>query len=419
MNPPQTLPPPGTSEVPGSAREGPLGLGPVEVVDLFSGAGGMSAGFAAHPSFHIAGAADAEIGKPSSGVGTLGCNATYERNIGVRPLQVDLATIAPGDLRERMDLAGTPTVLLACAPCTGFSRALPTNHIVDDVRNSLVGRVGEFVEELRPQVLLMENARELLMGRFSRHFAALRWRLEEAGYRVAATTHFLSRFGLPQRRERALVVAVDSDLPLLDLDDLWDGLCVSHASTHVRHAIEHLPPIKDGERHPVDPMHVSPRVLSSLNRARLAAIPVDGGSWTDLVDHRDASRLLTPSMQRRAAARDFGSHPDVYGRLAWDRPAATIKRECGHIGNGRYSHPEQDRLCTVRELALLQGFPADYLFDGPSLTNMYRHVGDAVPPLISYQLALLTDWILAGGRPDPDQLPLPGASLKTDDILEI
>ena len=65
-------------------------------------------------------------------------------------------------------------------------------------------------------------------------------------------------------------------------------------------------------------------------------------------------------MARRVARGDLGSHPDIYGRLWWDRPAVTIKRECSHIGNGRYAHPEQDRLCTVREMALLQGFPRDY-----------------------------------------------------------
>lgn len=419
LNPPQTLlPPAGTPDVLAAAREGLVGLGTATVVDLFSGAGGMSAGFAAHPSFRVVGAADAEIGKPSSGIGTLGCNSTYERNIGIRPLQVDLGHIEVCELRDRLGLAEDPTVLLACAPCTGFSRALPTNHLIDDARNSLVGRVGEFVEALKPQVVLMENARELLMGRFSDHFLTLRAGLEQRGYRVAASTHFLSRFGLPQRRERALVVAVDDSLPILDLDDLWRGFGVSTAATHVRHAIDGLPHVQDGERHPADPMHVSPRLMSPVNRARLAAIPVDGGSWTDLVEHKDAGTLLTPSMQRRAAARDFGSHPDVYGRLAWDRPAATIKRECGHIGNGRYAHPEQDRLCTVREMALLQGFPSNYMFDGPSLTNMYRHVGDAVPPLISFQLAHLTDWILTDVRPPPEDLPLPGATLRADDIVE-
>ncbi len=81
-----------------------------------------------------------------------------------------------------------------------------------------------------------------------------------------------------------------------------------------------------------------------------------------------------------------GSFPDVYGRLKWHSVAATITRECGHIGNGRYAHPEQDRLLTVREMSLLQGFPPSYFFEGP-LAAKYNQIGDAVPPSISTKIA--------------------------------
>jgi DNA (cytosine-5)-methyltransferase 1 len=385
------------------------------VVDLFSGAGGMSCGFQRHPAFEIVGAADAEIGKPSSRSGTLGCNASYERNIGVAPLALDLATIAPEDLRDLLALPDRPVVMSACAPCTGFTRTLARNHVVDDARNSLVGRVGEFARVLRPEVVVMENARELLMGRFAAHFAALRATLERLGYTVRAEIHVLSRFGLAQRRERALVVAVRDEHPARTLTDLWAGLAVREDATHVRRAIGHLPPVPAGVAHPSDPMHAAPRNLAPVNRRRLAAIPHDGGSWVDLVGHGE---LLAPSMRRRVALGDLGSHPDVYGRLWWDRPAVTIKRECGHIGNGRYAHPEQDRLCTVREMALLQGFPAGYELVATSITNRYRHVGDAVPPLVAYQVAALVSWILGADKPGPRELVLPGASLTPADVVE-
>src|SRR5690606_32568697 len=81
-----------------------------------------------------------------------------------------------------------------------------------------------------------------------------------------------------------------------------------------------------------------------------------------------------------------GSFPDIYGRLAWDRVAPTVTRECSHPGNNRYSHPEQDRLLSVREMALIQGFPADYHFEG-SLSFKYRQIGDAVPPMVAAMIA--------------------------------
>jgi DNA (cytosine-5)-methyltransferase 1 len=121
-------------------------------------------------------------------------------------------------------------------------------------------------------------------------------------------------------------------------------------------------------------------------------------------------------MKRIVAQRRIGSYPDVYGRMAWDKPAPTIKRECSHVGNGRYVHPEEDRLCSVREMAILQGFPNDFIFDDAAISNMYRHIGDAVPPLISYQIAHLCHWMLTGVQPDFQSLILGGTNLRPTDI---
>ena len=387
------------------------------MVDLFSGAGGMSCGFSRQAGFTVVGAADAQLGKPSAAPGSLGCNASYAANIGLSPVEADLARADPEQVCRDMDLpAGLPAVVTACPPCTGFSRAVATNHLRDDHRNGLVGRVGEYAAVLRPDIVVIENARELVTGKFSAHLAGLLAELARLGFQARADTHFLTDFGLPQRRERAIVVAARAPLVPRSLADLWRGWRVEAKATHVRRAIWDLPPVPAGQPHPADPLHVAPAFRPGLSRRRLAAIPPDGGSWADLRAHRDGGVLLTPAMASRVARGDLGSHPDVYGRLWWDRPAVTIKRECSHVGNGRYAHPEQDRLCTVREMSLLQGFPRDYRFTG-AVANMYRHIGDAVPPLISYQLAALCRWILTGRRPDPEELLLPGSHLVPGDLV--
>ncbi len=391
---------------------------PWTVLDLFSGAGGMSAGFAAHPKFEVVGAVDMQVAKPSSGNGGLQCNLTYQHNIGVEPWECDLSDLSPQDLKDRVSSrigARGVDVLASCAPCTGFSRVNPDNHLRDDPRNSLVGRTAVYAEVLRPRVILLENARELLSGRFAHHFAALRESLEALGYRVRGDVHLLSRFGLPQRRERALVVAVGPGLEPRTLEDLWDGYEVRPEATWVRSAISGLPALAAGEQDPGDPMHVSPS-LGHTNLRRLQLVPHDGGSWADLRFVEGGMEAMTPAMLRTVRSGRFGSHPDVYGRMWWDRPAITIKRECGHVGNGRYAHPEQDRLCTVREMALLQGFPGNYQFVASGLTNLYRHIGDAVPPLISFQIAWATHWALTGRRPSIESVVLPGTTLAADDL---
>ncbi|MFH1843721.1 MAG: DNA cytosine methyltransferase, partial [bacterium] len=387
--------------------------------DLFSGAGGMSYGFFAHPSFELVGAVDAQLGKPSSGKGALDCNSTYALNMGVEPFEADLLDLDGSGLKRllRDKLAGRElTILLACPPCTGFSRTNPNNHMKDDPRNSLVARTSLWVEALCPRILMMENARELLNGNFSHHFEILERRLRELGYSVHSSVHMLNTFGLPQKRERALVIATRRDIEIKSLEDLWNGFEVNLQATHVRRAISDLPAVDAGLAFPDDPMHVSPRMAVSSSIRRVQLMPKDGGSWADLRNHPEAEKVLTPAMLRSIAKSDFGSHPDVYGRLWWDRPAVTIKRECAHVGNGRYTHPEQDRLCTVREMAILQGFPRDYRFASTALSNMYRHIGDAVPPLISFQLAWAANWMLSGIQPDLRDCILPRTSLRPGDI---
>jgi DNA (cytosine-5)-methyltransferase 1 len=290
------------------------------------------------------------------------------------------------------------------------------NHIVDDPRNSLVARMVRFVAEFRPKIFLLENARELRQGRFRQHFRSLREGLEALGYSVSGSVHMLTRFGLPQARERTLVIAVSSDLPLRTLEDLWSGYRVADAATHVRRAIAELPPVEPGKAHPSDPAHVSSTVSDVKSVRRLMAIPRDGGSWSNLLGRPDADDLLIGTMKRAVERGRLNQFCDIYGRMAWDRPAPTIKRECSHVGNGRYTHPEQHRICSVREMALLQGFPKDYKLVSRSRKNMYRQVGDAVPPLISYQLAMLCEWILTDRRPALDSLILRGTHLRPGDI---
>lgn len=383
----------------------------LSVVDLFSGAGGMSYGFKAHGAFEVVAAADAEIGKPTSGDGSLQCNTTYATNIGTIPQALNLAEVVAGDLRERLGIGDRPiNVLSVCPPCTGFSRTNPQNHLRDDARNSLVSKAADFAVSLDADVVVMENARELIRGNFLHHYRAFRERLEDAGYNVFGRSYMLSRFGLPQVRERSIIIAAKEELPLYTLESMWDGWEVKEQAKTVRRALSTATRAKRAD-------HRYPGFSTEVVRRRIAAIPHDGGSWLDLLKRPDADELTTGSMKRITAARKFGSYPDVYGRMSWSKPAPTIKRECAHVGNGRYAHPVEDRLCTVAEMAVLNGFPHYYRFTDSNLSNAYRHIGDAVPPMISYQLAHLCRWMLTNEQPGMQELILSGTSLRSSDLV--
>jgi DNA (cytosine-5)-methyltransferase 1 len=312
-------------------------------------------------------------------------------------------------------LTGTPPggldVMICCAPCTHMSRANPRNHLRDRPENTLIGRSGDFVAGLLPDLFFMENARELIMGRYAHHHQRLVERLRAAGYDVRSEIHVLDKFGLPQVRERALVVASRIG-PARTLADLWRGWAVRRDAVTVRSALARL-----AQWRLANPEEDVFPGMSDAVRRRLRATPRDGGGWADVARNPATRSLCTPDCLRRWQAGDLGSHPDVYGRMWWDRPAPTIKRECAHVGNGRYAHPEEDRLLTVREMATLQGFPFDYRFLAKSVANRYRHIGDAVPPLIAHQMAALAKWMKTGARPQPADWVMPDTALRVADIV--
>lgn len=387
------------------------------VADFFSCGGGTSAGFSRRPGFRIVGAVDLELAKPSGGQGASDCNATYAANHGVEPLNRDMMTLEP---QEFMDAAGLRphelTVMISCAPCTHLSRANPQNHLEDRRENTLVGRSGEFAEAILPEVFFMENARELIMGNYRHHHENLVKRLKAAGYDVRSDIHFLSQFGLPQIRERSLVVASRIG-PARTLEDLWQGYTVRPEALTVRSALTRLAEWKF--EHSDDPEGDAFPGMSDEVLARLDATKRDGGGWADVARDPATRHLCTPDCLRRWEAQDLGSHPDVYGRMWWDKPAPTIKRECAHVGNGRYSHPEENRLLTVREMGVLQGFPFDYRFPARAVSNRYRHIGDAVPPVIAWQMSALAIWMKTGRKPEPEEWVMPKTCLRMEDIVPV
>lgn len=388
------------------------------VVDLFSCGGGMSAGFAGRPGWQLTAAVDLEVAKPSGrGAGETGCNQIYAANHGVEPIAEDLHKLEPIELLAMSGLRqGMTACLISCAPCTDFSRANPANHLHDKERNTLVGRSGDFVAGLLPDVFVMENARELITGNHPQHWAMLRERLLSLGYDVRADVHYLSAFGLPQIRERALIMASRVG-PARSLEDLWSGWSVKSEAITVRSALSRLAEWQD-QKLPDPTGACAPGSRESV-ASRLAATPHDGGGWVDLARDPRTRHLLTPECLRRWHEGDLGSHPDVYGRMWWDRPAPTIKRECAHVGNGRYAHPERDRLLTVREMATLQGFPFTYQFPVRAIANRYRAIGDAVPPLIAWQIAACVDWMITGRKPDPAEWIMANTSLRLEDLRRL
>ena len=337
--------------------------GPIDVIDMFSGCGGMSAGFAAVnsllPAYRLAMAVD--IASEA--------NETYAANLGLKPLNADIGALAedPKEL-DRVVAAsrrrpGHPLVLIGCAPCQGFSSHRNAAG-AGDGRNNLFVMFAKIAARLQPDAVVVENVPELLTNQYWEYLQTAREILGRKGYSVHVGIHNMAEFGVPQERFRTLLLAMKTPFT-----PLHPFLARERFRT-VKQAIGSLRPIAAGERDPSDPMHYTAGHRDTTI-ATIRSVPKDGGNRSG-----DAG----PDCLRRAEAKSGrAAYEDVYGRLFWNRPAITVTAYARNPASGRYVHPEQDRGLSVREAALLQSFPSNYTFEG-TLDERFRQIGNAVPP---------------------------------------
>lgn len=340
----------------------------IQVIDLFSGCGGMSYGFLWSKTkkvrFKVLGGLDVDHH----------ANKTYNKMIGRPALLRDVRDLTSPDLLQRsLDIWGydrnKPLLLIGCAPCQGFSSHRKKDKRLDE-RNDLLSAFAEIVMLLQPELVVMENVPEMLHKDHWSHFEEFRDRISAINYVTRTRVLNLASFGVPQERYRALVLAArepmraEPPLPILMPQDF----------ATVRDAIAHLPPLTAGESSRTDPMHVTSR-----HRAETIQL-------LKLIPHNGGSRSSLPLEYALDCHRKVDGFRDVYGRLWWDRPAVAITARCRTPSCGRYTHPEQDRGLSVREAALLQGFPDDFMFEGP-FDDKFKQIGNAVSPTFARALA--------------------------------
>lgn len=320
-------------------------------IDLFSGAGGVTQGLR-DAGFEVRAAIEID---PAS-------IATYRLNhIDVEIIDRDIRMVTPAELMTRADIVpGQVELLTACAPCQGFS-SLNTRRRQDEARDDLVLNVLRFVEALQPKAVVFENVPRLQRDwRFHAFVDGLR----DLGYGVNYQVVDAADYGVPQRRRRLLAIAragISDDavtLPIpFDVDQRTD----------VATAFVGLPPLDE------EPLHHD-RAYPPLVMQRIQAIPKDGGSRFDLPAQLQLA--CHGKLPRRNATAS-------YGRMWWHRPAPTITSKCTVPACGRFLHPEQDRVVTLREAARLQSFGTpdqEYRFDlSYGRGAVASQIGNAVP----------------------------------------
>ena len=319
-------------------------------VDLFCGAGGLTHGL-------ISEGIDVIAGVDVDGA----CRHPFEANNSAYFIQRDVAQLSSEHVKGM--LRGAKIKILAgCAPCQPFSTYSQRYDVLSSPRWGLLYQFARLVKDTSPDIVAMENvpsvAKHAVFDDFVRS-------LEKLGYFVHRSVIDCSLYGLPQSRKRMILLA--SRLGEIEviapnkrrIRTVWD-------------AIAKLPELEHGQFDPRDPLHCASK-LSELNLKRIRA-SLPGGTWRDWPKH-----LIADCHQRETGR----TYPGVYGRMTWDEPAPTLTTQFYGFGNGRYGHPEQDRAITLREGAILQGFPRSYSFT-PTGTKAHfkelgRLIGNAVP----------------------------------------
>jgi DNA (cytosine-5)-methyltransferase 1 len=351
-------------------------------VDLFCGAGGLSLGLE-EAGYRVALAIDTDEWSLE----------THAHNFEGLALNLDLAEPGVRDAVVRL-LDGIEVDLVAGGPpCQPYSRAgrSKIRSLVEtgsrdalDHRRELWRAFLDVVERVQPRAVLMENVPDMALGDDATVLRHMLARLEVAGYETDARLLDTWLHGVPQHRQRLVVVGLRdgrefrwpdpsdrvtlrdaiSDLPALDPDsDDLGAVELAYAgpqSDFQRRARKQCV----GEKAQVVLDHVTRAVRpDDLEAFRLMR---PGTLYSDL-----------PERLRRYRADIFD---DKYNRLAWDDLSRSITAHIAKDGYW-YIHPDQHRTLTVREAARVQTFPDQFRFAG-TRSHQFAQIGNAVPPAV-------------------------------------
>ena len=467
---------------------------PIRSMDLFAGCGGISLGFLTAGFSPVASVEIDAWAAASHGVNFASkCfNGNPEKHHSAR----DITQIDPACLFADLGIAGPVEdqvdVLVGGPPCQAFARVgraklreqahrreeltADSAFLVDD-RVNLWQRYVDYVRATKPLAILMENVPDILNHgdkNVAEHVAQV---LAEEGYEVRYTLLNASWYGVPQTRERMILIGYHRETGLIPafpspthhvvLPRGYEGtkrtarkLVTQHGSEHHRfiaeadasqmppttakEALADLPPLfaqelaksgklKRGEKHPSELCfyttskpttgwsrlmrmwdgfgtkdHTTGHVIRYLPRDFKIFAELEYGweypqIWqyvenkiSNWLENRRANGLSTDA--RTKDVRDFIAawripyDPAKFSNKWWvldpNKPVRTL---LAHLGKDSYSHihydKHQGRTISVREAARLQGFPDGFAFCG-SMNTAFKQIGNAVPPLLAYALAV-------------------------------
>ena len=387
------------------------------VVGLFSGCGGLDLGFK-QAGFDILWANDFD----SDSV------RTYKENIGDHIVLGDITNISSKEIPSNFD------VLLGGFPCQGFSVA-NTKRSMKDERNFLYLEMLRIIKDKKPKFFVAENVKGLLSMEKGAVINMIVKDFEKIGYKVDYRLLTASDYGVPQHRQRVFIIGnrIGKENPYPKIthglkNDLWNPRLDPYVST--KDVIGHLASVRTrdkpfryknvtiynhvarmnvsdkfwGRKHDVNQFEICDYLKKWREGSGWSTKKIDehfgyahtaghwfrkdnnSGSIPNPDDWRELKKLLKFDNKYDKQVTELEEKTIVFEQSLrisnWEEPSDTI------TATGPEIHPNKKRRLSVRECAILQTFPDDFIFHG-AIGSMYKQIGNAVAVDLAYQIAKL------------------------------
>lgn len=332
-------------------------------IDIFSGAGGLSLGaISAGIKIPVA------IEKDSSSA------RTFKRNHPeTEVIESDIRDIDPKNFNIK-----NPFIIFGGPPCQGFSTSNRQTRSLDNKNNTLFEEFVRFVRELTPEWFLFENVEGIVSFNKGQTVIEIRECFEELGYRVVSNVLTASDYGVPQNRNRFIMVGNKAGIEFKFPEK-------SEQKISVYDAICDLPVLDNGQMDECLPYCGEPSNYGEkLRNGSKMSLQNFVSRNQDYVVER--YKYIKPGQNWRAIPVELmqnyklreNCHSGIYKRLDPEKPSVVIS----NYRKNMLIHPTQNRGLSVREAARIQSFPDDFVFEG-TLMHIQQQIGNAVPPLLA------------------------------------
>ncbi|OGO82661.1 MAG: hypothetical protein A2Y18_00890 [Clostridiales bacterium GWD2_32_19] len=346
------------------------------IIDFFSGAGGLGFGFKKTGDFNIALATD---------FWDTAIETYKENNPKTKTLVADMFELESAKIKELTGLDEFD-LFIGGPPCQGFSTVGKRDS--SDRRNTLFKEYLRIVGDLKPKIVVMENVKGILSMDSGSVRKSIINEFNSKGYRLEYKILNTSDFGVPQERERVIFIAVRKDL---DIPIIFPEPTIIDMKNKItlKDAISDLPKLDSNQHkqaYEVKPLNDYQKLMransTNLNNHQYGGVSDKlAKMMTYIPEGLSAWEVDIPEDYKPVSG-----YGNTYARLDYNKPGMTITRNFACISSSRCIHPEQNRGLSAREAARIQSFPDQYSFCG-NKTDISIQIGNAVSPILAEAIA--------------------------------